>query len=85
MGYFSNGSEFCDWQERNCFRCAHWSYERGCPVAGVHFAYAHTNYQTIREIMHALIPERADGLANEQCNMLIDTAVDAAKEKRHEA
>ena len=78
MGYFSNGTEGMDYQERFCNRCVH-DKNQDCPVWLVHLVF---NYEQLknhpkqhgpmRELLSALIPERADHLGNEQCKMFIE-------------
>ena len=43
MGYFSNGSEGMDYEERYCKRCIHYGPEEGpgCPIWFAHLVYAY--------------------------------------------
>ena len=79
MGYFSNGSEGMDYEERYCRKCIHFGPEEGpgCPVWGAHLAF---NYQVCNDppespgkgILDALIPMSEDGLSNLQCKMFVE-------------
>lgn len=66
MGYFSNGSEGMDYQDRYCSRCVHCD---GCPVWGAHLAFSYKECNNPDSILHMLIPRRKDGLGNERCRM----------------
>ena len=76
MGYFSNGAEGMDYEERYCRRCVHFGPKEGpgCPVWFAHllFAYEETGSNSNAETMlDLLIPRSADGCDNEQCSMFI--------------
>lgn len=81
MGYFSNGSDGADYQDRYCNRCIH-DIKQDCPVWMLHLAF---NYEQLRQqpnqqgptrqILSALIPERKDHLGNEQCKLFVELAV----------
>lgn len=74
MGYFSNGTEGMDYQDRYCAKCVHDSDERPCPVWSAHLFHSgiqHRN-EPVREILTALIPRSKMGTANEQCAMFIE-------------
>lgn len=82
MGYFSNGAEGADYEERYCSRCVHYDHKLGedlpCPVWMAHLLYA---YELCNEKEHPgkvmldmLIPRTPDGLGNEQCRMFVPAA-----------
>jgi len=64
MGYFSNGTEGLDYQERYCFRCAHWDEDVGCPVWFLH--ELHNGEAGWRRALDKLIPRDTHGF-NAEC------------------
>lgn len=66
MGYFPNGSEATDYEQRYCERCVHQDAdERGCPVFGAHLIF---EYEECNALLDMLIPVGKQG-GNEQCSM----------------
>ena len=79
MGYFSNGSEGMDYEERYCKRCIHYGPEEGpgCPIWFAHLLYAYeecNSTSNAKTMLDMLIPRTADGLDNEQCVMFVEEA-----------
>jgi len=70
MGYFSNGTEGMDYQERYCSRCVH-DANRDCPVWAAHLLHNYDECNNKGSILHMLIPRSKDGLGNEQCKMFV--------------
>lgn len=74
MGYFSNGSEGMDYEERYCRRCIHYGPENGpgCPVWGLHLVWNSEQNRNakIAAILDSLIPP--DGIYNGQCKMFTE-------------
>ena len=69
MGYFSNGTECMDYQERHCDRCIH---NNGCAVWQAHLTHNYDECDNEDSILHLLIPRSEDDLSNEQCKMFIE-------------
>ena len=69
MGYFSNGSEGADYEERYCLRCIH---RQECAVWEAHFLLNYQEANKKDSILHLLIPRTKNGLGNEQCRMFIE-------------
>lgn len=72
MGYFSNGTEGMDYQDRYCARCVHNEDDPdkpGCPVWGAHLFYNRDQAENVavKGILDSLIP--VDGLRNGECRM----------------
>ena len=76
MGYFSNGSEGFDYQERYCIRCLNWrdngTGSEGCPIMDLHAMW---NYEAIGKnadktkamaLSHFIARE---GIENKECTM----------------
>lgn len=77
MGYFSNGTEGMDYQERYCSKCWHDRDER-CPIWMLHMTYPYKRDPETEVILNALIPLSKDGLNNEQCTQFVSSgSVDA--------
>lgn len=74
MGYFSNGAEGMDYQNKWCDRCLHDNYEKGvfCPVWGLHLMHGYTGSPERQAALDELIPRTKDGLGNERCKMFVD-------------
>lgn len=77
MGYFSNGSEGADYEERYCRRCVH-DVNHDCPVLLIHVIYNYDQIDdkgsgetTLGNILGAFIPVSEDRLSNEQCTMFM--------------
>lgn len=74
MGYFSNGTEGCGYQEQYCDRCEHdrkWreAEKDPCPVWGLHLM--HNGEQgPIGQLLDELIP-RDSGVGNGKCRMFV--------------
>ena len=79
MGYFSNGTEGMDYQERYCVRCVHGQHPEfgpaDCPVQVLHFLYNYDQHNktepgpTIKVILEGLIPMSQDRPHNLECKM----------------
>ena len=77
MGYFSNGSEGRDYDERYCVRCVNYGPEEGpgCPIWGAHLVWSYKlcnddpKESTGKAMLDSFIPRSKDGLNNEQCKM----------------
>ena len=67
MGYFSNGSEGADYEDRWCSTCAH-NREDGCPVWMAHLL--HNGEKPFMDVLDLLIPRSEDGF-NERCTMYV--------------
>lgn len=74
MGYFSNGSEGMDYEQRYCAKCIHGDGSGAgyCTVWMLHFQRNYEECNKKGSILHVLIPRAPDGLSNEQCAMFID-------------
>lgn len=77
MGYFSNGSEGDDYQNKYCSRCQHLDEDGGCPVFDAHLLYNYPaldeGQEKLRGVLNMLIPRGEDGLGNEQCKMFMES------------
>lgn len=76
MGYFSNGTEGIDYQERYCIECINYTTRdgegaEGCPVWDMHLIhnYEQCTNKTINDLLCELIPQ--DGIHNERCKMFL--------------
>ncbi len=78
MGYFSNGSEGRDYQERFCKLCVH-DVKEDCRVWLAHLM--ENGNKESRTVLDALIPRTADGCGNEQCTMFLPLAQAGQKRK----
>ena len=68
MGYFANGMEGMDYQDRYCWRCRHWpNDEVGCPL----WMEQQLHNGDGDEVLAALIPRAANGLSNDRCRMFL--------------
>lgn len=73
MGYFSNGSEGMDYQERYCLRCVNEEVlDGGCPVWDAHllFNYRQHDDEEIASVLDRFIPR--DGVVNKECTMFVE-------------
>jgi len=70
MGYFSNGSEGMDYQERYCSKCVH-DVKQNCSVWLAHLTSNYEECNKPDSILHVLIPRSKDGLTNEQCTLFL--------------
>jgi hypothetical protein len=72
MGYFSNGTEGGDYQDRWCARCLHDNPDKHifCPVWDAHLNHAYDG--DYAAVLDMLIPRTKDGLDNERCTMFVD-------------
>jgi hypothetical protein len=81
MGYFSNGSEGMDYEERYCARCVHFGPTEGpgCPIWGFHLQWnydacdgdrpdAKPEQKLKHMVLEGFIPRDKDG-RNGQCKM----------------
>ena len=79
MGYFSNGTEWEIWANKNCHQCQHEpdDYEND-PVGGpIEFLHIMWNYDAVNDretdprpfALDCLIPRK--GIHNDQCKMFI--------------
>ena len=79
MGYFSNGSEGSDYEERHCIKCVHYA-DGACPVLDIHQLLNYEQFpehcetleskraaQSHRVVLTTLIPRTDAG--NNQCRM----------------
>ena len=66
MGYFSNGSEGCDYLERFCFRCNYWQDEVGCPIWSLHEDRNYEDCNNEDSVLHKLIP-MTESRGNGEC------------------
>ena len=73
MGYFSNGTEAMDYEERHCAKCLHRGPENGpgCYVWLAHMLHPSEGIRT-DGILNLLIPRSKDGLSNERCTMYLE-------------
>jgi hypothetical protein len=69
MGYFSNGSQGCDYQHRYCENCVH-DIKLSCPVWGLQLAYNGDAANNSEHFLDALIPRDKSG-ENTQCKMFV--------------
>lgn len=69
MGYFSNGTEGLDYQERYCSRCIH-DINKSCPVWNAHLLFNDDECNNDKSVLHMLIPRNE--LSNGQCEMFVD-------------
>lgn len=69
MGYFSNGAEGMDYEEKYCSKCMH--HEEGCAVWLAHMLYNYDECNKKNSILHILIPSGDRG-ENLRCKMFID-------------
>lgn len=69
MGYFSNGTEGEQYEDKWCSRCVHAS--AGCAVWRAHLLhnYDQSKNKEVSEILDILIPRSKDGLGNNKCTM----------------
>jgi hypothetical protein len=72
MGYFSNGTEGEDYQQKWCSRCLHENVEKyiGCPVWNLHLLHNYDECNKPDSYLHRLIPR--DGTENKRCSMFVD-------------
>ena len=77
MAYFSNGSEGCGAESRNCDLCQHQgehdSGETGCPILLIHALYNYDQRKEgqaiLKHTMDILWPRQKDGFAG-KCSFL---------------
>jgi len=74
MGYFSNGCEGMDYEERYCDRCLHNNEEsfEGCPVWMLHQTHNFKEANNKASFLHRLIPIDKEG-RNLQCLMFLES------------
>lgn len=74
MGYFSNGSEGMEYQERWCSKCLHDNPDKNihCPIWDAHLIKNYEECNNKGSILHMLIPRTKDGIGNAQCSMFVD-------------
>lgn len=71
MGYFSNGCQGMDYEDKYCAKCVHCPrYEKGinCAVLEAHLIYNYDECNNKNSILHILIPRDKQGY-NEKCRM----------------
>ena len=73
MGYFSNGTEGCMYEERYCEKCMHYE-ECAVLIAHMLFNYDQHDNEQLKEALNVFIP-MSDGF-NDKCNMFIEKAED---------
>ncbi len=85
MGYFSNGSEGGDYEDRFCAKCIHGQSETvECPVLALHARYNYDQHdkdsmgRRTKRMLETLIPRGEDGLFNARCAMYVKTWPDPA-------
>ena len=71
MGYFSNGAEGQDYEERHCSRCLHDQDDNGCAVWLAHLLANYEECNNEESPLHVLIPRGDGGLYNKKCRMFI--------------
>lgn len=75
MGYFSNGSEGSEYEQRYCARCIHVDGKdgkSGCPVWLAHLLKNYEECDDKDSVLHLLIPRTPDGLGNAECTMFVE-------------
>ena len=72
MGYFSNGSEGMDYEEKFCRRCIH-DEDENCPVLGLHkeWNYEQHTQGYKKVVLSHFIPHSSKGGWNLACKMYI--------------
>lgn len=74
MGYFSNGTEGRDYQDKYCNNCVH-DVNMDCQLWLAHLTtkLLDENGETsdAGKVLNMLLPEAKDGLSNLQCRMFI--------------
>ena len=70
MGYFSNGAEGMDYEERYCNRCFHQRRRNGCAVWEAHQLANYEECNKPESVLHVLIPRLPDG-RNDECAMFL--------------
>lgn len=68
MGYFSNGTEEADYEEKYCKKCYH---DEDCPILLAHLIHNSDECNNKNSILHLFIPRDKDGY-NEKCKMLTE-------------
>lgn len=68
MGYFSNGCEGMDYEERYCRQCVH---TEGCAVLELHMMYNYDECNKKDSMLHVLIPRDEKGF-NQKCTMFYE-------------
>lgn len=72
MGYFSNGTQGMEYEEKHCSGCIHQrrpNGESGCAVWLAHLMYNSDGCDNKESILHLLIPRTESQLDNEKCAM----------------
>ena len=73
MGYFSNGTEGMDYEERWCDRCVHQDPNVLCPIWAVHYLFNYDalkeDHEMARQILGLLIPYKNG--RNRKCRMFV--------------
>jgi hypothetical protein len=77
MGYFSNGTEGYDYEDRYCRRCANYrdksdTGSETCPIIDAHKLYNYDECNKPDSILHILIPFKKEGLGNDECAMFLE-------------
>jgi hypothetical protein len=71
MGYFSNGTEGLEYQDKYCNQCVH-DLNHDCPVWLLHLVNNYTADKNIREMLDSLIPRDEKGW-NQTCALFWPT------------
>ena len=64
MGYFSNGTEGADYEEKYCNHCVHQLEDYGCPCWNAHYFWNYDECNKADSILHKIIPRDTE---NKQC------------------
>lgn len=70
MGYFANGTEGMQYEERYCSNCQHSKNpDQGCAVWAAHllFNYDAVKEPKLKELLDVFIPQ--EGISNGECRM----------------
>jgi len=68
MGYFSNGTEGLDYEERYCQHCIHYGADGlECVILEAHAIHNYDECNNPASILHILIPRKH--IENEKCRM----------------
>lgn len=76
MGYFSNGTESLQYEDRYCQHCKHCG---NCAVWDAHIIYGYEECNNPESILELLIPRSKDRLLNLKCKMFISSKTEGEK------
>jgi len=86
MGYFANGTEGNEYEERVCSGCVHRKLDSGgCPIWLAHLLHAYSGSKDHHEVLDVLIPRSAKGHGNNKCSMFVDIETVTRKRREHAA